>query len=63
MKHLHHRDNEHDAPRVAPEAMPRVDHEVPVYPPVVPTRLWKGIAVGLSITAVVAFGVFAVWLR
>lgn len=63
MKDIHNRDNEHNAPRVAGDATRRVDHEVPVYPPVVPARLWKGVVVGLSITAVIALGVFAVWFR
>lgn len=44
-----------------PGAMPLADAGAPAYPPAVPGRFWKGVIIGLCLTAAIGFGLYALW--
>lgn len=44
-----------------PESSPWAEPGASAYPPAVPGRFWKGVVIGLCLTAAIGYGLYALW--
>ena len=62
MKRIGNHGDGHKSLIAGRDATPRLTRAAPAYPPAVPPRFWKGVALGLCLTAAIAHGVLALLL-